>query len=176
MFGFRAREEGDGFDANALLLASDRASAKALEKSAAYVWKVARNSLKLGKQKPIKSLSEDELKAYRIAQKKFKAGELKEKPKRPTQPSKPGEPPRMQRPAQMLKVFLLFAQDGTSGRWVIGSARLPRRGLAPKTLEQGGDADIGRKHVQIAPRPYMVPAMNKEKTQMAKRWENSIRK
>lgn len=176
MFGIRAKQESGGMvDTDAIILASDRASAKNLERSAVYVWKVARNSLKPAKQIAVGSMSEEQLKAYRIAQRRFKDGETSKKPQRPMAPSKPGEPPRMQRPAELLKVFLLFAQDPESGRWVIGSARLPRKGLAPKTLERGGQAQIGRRAVNVQPRPYMVPAMHKEQSQMAKRWENSIK-
>jgi hypothetical protein len=177
MFGMRGLEEpGGAFNDAVIAVKSDRATARALEKSAAYVWTVGRNSLKPAKQKSIKSLTDAELTAYRIAQRRFKDGLTSEKPQRPTEASKPGEPPRMQRPQRLLKVFLLYAQDQQTGRFVIGSARLPRKGLAPRTLEKGGTATIGRKPISVAPRPYMVPAMNKEVDKMAKRWENSITK
>lgn len=176
MFGARGKVEGGTLNTQAVEMAVDKSTARNLERSASYVWKVARNSLKPGKQKPVKALTEEELIAYRIAQRKFKSGESNYKPERPTMPSRPGDPPRLQRPRQLLKVFLLFARDPATGAMVIGSARMPRKGLAPNTLEKGGTAEIGKKRISVAPRPYMVPAMEKERSQMAKRWQNSIKK
>lgn len=173
MFGITGQLEGEGLHAALVQQATDRATPKALKASAAYVWRIARNSLKPARQVPIKSLTPEQLLAYRIAQAKYKRGELSEKPKRPLEPSKPGEPPRMI--SGLLRTFLLFEFDEQKQAYVIGSKRLPRKGLAPKTLEKGGTATIGRQNVIVAPRPYMMPALNKETSQMAKRWENSIK-
>lgn len=171
MFRMAAKPESGGFINEAVVnSAIDRATTKNLAKSGAYIMRVARNSLKPGKQKRLADLTPGERQSYRIQQALFKAGKLDKKPKRPTIASKPGEPPRLQRPSRYLKLLLRFATDTGTKSVVIGSERIARKGLAPAALEKG-DASSN-----LQPRPYMVPALKTETSRMAKRWENSITK
>lgn len=171
MFGVKLTPEAGGlFNPQTIERAVDGATTRNLAKSGAYIMRVARNSLKPGRQKRLSDLTPDERQVFRIKQSLFKAGKIDKKPKRPTIPSKPGEPPRLQRPSKYLKIMLRFETDQGTTSVVVGSARIAREGLAPAALEKG---DSGH---HLAPRPYMVPALRKEVSQMAKRWENSITK
>lgn len=169
MFGMTVKPESGGlFNESRFSTAVANAEVKNIEKSAAYVRTVAANSLKPGRQKKLADLTAQERQNFRIRQALFAAGKIDKKPKRPTEPSKPGEPPRLQRPTRYLKVKLRFAFDPTTRTYVVGPERIARKGLAPAALEKG-DASL---HLQ--PRPFMVPALDKERAKLAKRWENSI--
>jgi hypothetical protein len=55
---------------------------------------------------------------------------------------------------------------------------------APNVLEYGGDTVVFRRRggkltsqkVKIAPRPYMAPALEKERPRLPLLWRNSVRK
>lgn len=59
-----------------------------------------------------------------------------------------------------------------------------KKSEAPSVLEYGGDAVVLRRRggklssqkVKIAPRPYMAPALEKERPNLPLLWRNSIRK
>ena len=92
--------------------------------------------------------------------------------------SSPGSPPSSH--TGLLKRFILFGYDPSKRSVVIGPLRLTRggRGDAPRALEEGGTTQVvrrGRKErVKIKARPFMGPAMEKEKPKLPQMWRNSV--
>ena len=92
--------------------------------------------------------------------------------------SAPGKPPSSH--TGLLKRFILFGYDPTKRSVVIGPLRLTRgaRGDAPRALEEGGTSRMVRrgrkKRVKIKARPFMGPAMEKEKPKLPQMWRNSV--
>jgi hypothetical protein len=92
--------------------------------------------------------------------------------------SPPGQPPSSH--VGLLKKFILFGYDAQAKSVVIGPAKLNQNaGEAPMVLEHGGKAVIerwGRKRrVRIAARPYMAPALEHERPQLPKLWQDSVK-
>ena len=116
--------------------------------------------------------------------------------------SKPGQPPSSH--TGLLKKFIWFGYEPKKRSVVIGPARLASRNSgAPEILEYGGMHKLktdmilrvggpgrdnkGRftlgqrkkvrkgKKLRIAARPFMGPAMEKEKPQLPSMWANSVR-
>lgn len=94
-------------------------------------------------------------------------------------PSAPGKPPSSH--TGLLKKFIFFGYEPTKKSVVIGPARLSRKnqGQAPSLLEYGGSIAVKRgkkrQRVNIKKRPFMGPAFEKEKPNVAKMWKNSIK-
>ncbi len=89
--------------------------------------------------------------------------------------SKPGRPPFSH--TGVLKRFLFFGYDSDRRSVVIGPVIAPgKAGKAPATLEHGGKVSLpfGNK-ADIAPRPFMQPAFEKEKATLPGLWQDSIR-
>ena len=92
--------------------------------------------------------------------------------------SAPGKPPSSH--TGLLKRFILFGYDPAKRSVVIGPLRLTRggRGDAPRALEEGGTTQVVRrgrkKRVKIKARPFMGPAMEKEKPKLPQMWRNSV--
>ena len=92
--------------------------------------------------------------------------------------SSPGSPPSSH--TGLLKRFILFGYDPSKRSVVIGPLRLTRggRGDAPRALEEGGTTQVVRrgrkKRVKIKARPFMGPAMEKEKPKLPQMWRNSV--
>lgn len=95
--------------------------------------------------------------------------------------SRPGEPPSSH--AGHLRRLLLFGYDRQRESVVVGPVGF-RRSKAPRVLEIGGRTTVesgGRRHrkkkrtVRIAARPYMAPALEKERSNLPKVWHNSVR-
>jgi hypothetical protein len=92
--------------------------------------------------------------------------------------SAPGKPPSSH--TGLLKRFILFGYDPAKRSVVIGPLRLTRRGRgdAPRALEEGGTTPVVRrgrkKRVKIKARPYMGPAMEKEKPKLPQMWRDSV--
>ena len=96
--------------------------------------------------------------------------------------SLPGQPPSSH--TGLLRKFILFGYDRRSDSVVVGPVGF-RRSRAPRVLEFGGRATIetkrrsGRKKqkraVRIAARPYMRPALEKERSNLPKVWRNSVK-
>ena len=92
--------------------------------------------------------------------------------------SRPGKPPSSH--TGLLKRFILFGYDPTRRSVVIGPLRLTRggRGDAPRALEEGGTSRLVRrgrkKRVKIKARPFMGPAMEREKPKLPQMWRNSV--
>ena len=96
--------------------------------------------------------------------------------------SEPGKPPSSH--TGLLKKFIYFGFDVVRRSVVIGPVRLTRkgRGEAPSVLEYGGTVTMrsrrraGKKRrAHIRPRPFMGPAMEKEKQQLPALWRDSVK-
>lgn len=93
----------------------------------------------------------------------------------------PGQPPHSH--TGLLKRFIFFGYDPSTESVVVGPARINRTTDAPHTLEFGGTTTVerGRKgkirkrKVRVAPRPFMGPALEKERPNLPKTWANSVR-
>lgn len=93
----------------------------------------------------------------------------------------PGRPPHAH--TGLLKRFIFFGYDPASDSVVIGPARINRSSGAPRTLEFGGTAIVLRRRrgrlvrekVRIKPRPFMGPALEKERAKLPKVWGDSVR-
>lgn len=95
--------------------------------------------------------------------------------------SPPGQPPSSH--TGLLRRFILFGYDRRSDSVVVGPVGF-RRSRAPNVLEFGGRTTVesrrqGRRRnkrtVRIAARPYMRPALEKERSNLPKVWRNSVR-
>ena len=92
--------------------------------------------------------------------------------------SSAGSPPSSH--TGLLKRFILFGYDPSKRSVVIGPVRLTHgnRGEAPSLLEYGGAATLKargkRKRARFRARPYMGPAMEKEKPKLPQMWRDSV--
>jgi len=98
--------------------------------------------------------------------------------------SRPGEPPSSH--TGLLRRFILFGYDRQRDSVVVGPVGF-KRSRAPNVLEFGGRAvvEIGRprrsgrqrkkRTVRIAARPYMQPALEKERSNLPAVWRNSVK-
>ena len=96
--------------------------------------------------------------------------------------SAPGRPPHSH--TGLLRRFIFFGYDRDAGSVVIGPAKLNKGGETPHVLEFGGTTVIEkrrlsgerqRRRVTIQPRPYMGPALQREKSKLPSMWANSIK-
>jgi hypothetical protein len=89
--------------------------------------------------------------------------------------SKPGNPPFSH--TGLLKKFLFFGYDANRRSVVIGPVMLPgKKGRAPSVLEHGGRITLPRGNTaDVAPRPFMQPAFEKELPKAAGLWANSVK-
>jgi hypothetical protein len=92
----------------------------------------------------------------------------------------PGRPPHSHEGS--LRRLIYFGYDPTSDSVVVGPEGF-RRSTAPNVLEFGGKADVRRRQrgkvvqtrVAIEQRPFMGPALEKERPKLPKRWAGSVR-
>ncbi|MFO0491761.1 MAG: hypothetical protein ACK51T_04935, partial [bacterium] len=84
-----------------------------------------------------------------------------------------------------LRRLILFGYDKPNDSVVIGPVGFKKSDPpAPNVLEHGGDTVVLRRRggnltslkVKIAPRPYMAPALEKERSKLPLLWRNSIKK
>ena len=89
--------------------------------------------------------------------------------------SKPGRPPFSH--TGVLKKFLFFGYDADRRSVVIGPVIAPgKAGKAPPVLEHGGKVSLPTgNQADIAPRPFMAPAFEKEKATLPLLWKDSIK-
>ena len=96
--------------------------------------------------------------------------------------SAPGSPPHSH--TGLLKRFIFFGYDPQTDSVVIGPAKLNKGGEAPHVLEFGGTTVVEkrrlsgkheRRRVNIRPRPYMGPALQKEQSKLPPMWAGSIK-
>lgn len=149
MFGMEIGQvKGLFFDTEKVLRATDKAERRVLSKFGAYVRRGARSSIR-----------------------KRRA------------PSPPGTPPSSH--TGVLKRFIFFAYEPERRTVVIGPARLNQKtGDAPPALEYGGQSRVvtGNRRrrrrvrtVTIRPRPFMRPALERERPKLPAMWKNSVR-
>lgn len=96
--------------------------------------------------------------------------------------SRPGEPPSSH--TGLLRRFILFGYDRQRDSVVVGPVGF-KRSRAPNVLEFGGRAVVesprrGRRQrkmrtVRIAARPYMRPALERERSNLPIVWRNSVK-
>lgn len=94
--------------------------------------------------------------------------------------SKPGSPPYSH--VGLLRRFILFGYDRQSETVVIGPVVI-KGSTAPRVLEQGGTTTVTRRRrgkrterrVRVAARPYMNPALEKERPKLPELWRNSVK-
>ncbi len=96
--------------------------------------------------------------------------------------STPGQPPSSH--TGLLKKLIFFGYEPEKRSVVIGPARLNQKiGNAPEALEHGGMSIAlagsrkkrSKRNVNIQARPYMGPAMDKEKPKLPAMWANSLK-
>jgi len=96
----------------------------------------------------------------------------------------PGAPPHSHEGS--LRRLILFGYDKPNDSVVVGPVGF-RKSEAPSVLEYGGETVVLRRvggrggkltsqKVKIAPRPYMAPALEKERPKLPLLWRNSVRK
>ncbi len=96
----------------------------------------------------------------------------------------PGAPPHSHEGS--LRRLILFGYDKPNDSVVVGPVGF-KKSDAPSVLEYGGDTVVLRRvggrggkltsqKVKIAPRPYMAPALEKERPKLPLLWRNSVRK
>ena len=105
------------------------------------------------------------------------------RPKKDGSSSEPGKPPRAQ--TRTLKSSILFEYDPLQRSVFIGPTLLPGRigKGAPEALEKGGRStrivkqDGRKKRIKqsIKPRPFMVPALEKELPNLENMWKDQIK-
>jgi len=92
--------------------------------------------------------------------------------------SRPGKPPSSH--TGLLKRFIFFGYDPAKRSVVIGPVKLTHggRGEAPSLLEYGGVTTLKRnrkrKRARFRARPYMGPALEKEKPKFPQMWRDSV--
>lgn len=90
--------------------------------------------------------------------------------------SRPGQPPSDH--SGLLKHFIFFRYDQSSDSVVIGPVRFGRSD-APRLLEHGGVTNRKRRgrltRMRYKARPFMQPALEKEKPGFAEIWRNSVK-
>jgi hypothetical protein len=95
----------------------------------------------------------------------------------------PGDPPHSHEGS--LRRLILFGYDGPADSVVVGPVGFKKSDPpAPSVLEHGGETVVLRRRggklesqkVKIAPRPYMAPALERERPKLPLLWRNSVRK
>lgn len=133
------------FDRPKVIRAVDRAKRQSLSKGGAFIRQAARTSLRPRKGS-----------------------------------SRPGNPPFSHEGS--LRRLILFGYDRRSDSVMVGPVGF-RKSVAPRALEHGGATVVvsrrrGRlqsRKVKIAARPYMAPALERERTKLPALWRNSVR-
>ncbi|MCC5786883.1 MAG: hypothetical protein JJU33_09300 [Phycisphaerales bacterium] len=98
--------------------------------------------------------------------------------------SRPGQPPHAHEGS--LRRMILFGYEPTRESVVVGPVGF-RSSTAPNVLEFGGRTTVVRRRrsarrgqrviktrVRIAPRPYMAPALEKERPKLPALWRDSV--
>lgn len=93
----------------------------------------------------------------------------------------PGKPPHSHEGS--LRKLILFGYDRQSDSVVVGPVGF-RNSEAPAALERGGVTTVYRRkngrlvgeRVRIEARPYMGPALDRERPKLPALWRNSVRK
>ena len=153
------------FDTELVQRAMDKATRQALSKGGAFVMRGARKSIKPAKRRQTR----DEKGRFSFVR---------------AEGSRPGEPPRSH--TGLLRDRIFFAADLARGNQsvVIGPERISGGGEAPSALEYGGASTVTtgrrgkrrRRVVQIAARPFMQPALEREAPKLPDQFRNAVRR
>ena len=177
------------FDANATTRRLAKASTTALRKSGAAVMRHAQNSIKYGGRaktlfKGLDTLSVSEKRKYfKERQRWIKAGAPKGKrPLPPTRKvaekqSRPGERPYHH--LNYLKKSISFNVNSAAGDVIVGPVlHSNRKGWGVlKALEYGKPSRNFRGELmQVKARPFMRPALEKERNRISKYWKDALNK
>lgn len=166
------------FDKAKVIDAMDKATHTALNKAGGRIRRTAINSIKTVRVK-VRDLSDKERDEYRRACYEAKlAGKPKPKLPQANVSSQPGSPPISQ--TGLLKQHIYYGFEPSSRSVVIGPAKLNAVGKqVPSVLEFGGKMVVktrsGRLSVDLAARPYMGPALQKNLSFIPQAFANSIR-
>jgi hypothetical protein len=164
------------FDRAAISGAVDKATRSVLSKFGAFVMTASRRSIKPAKQMTLAEMSIEEQQLFKRRAAIAKA-QGKPRPKRPRASSKPGQPPRSQ--LGILRRFILFGYDTEARSVVVGPARLNGVKGGPdalSALEEGGNSRNAKgKSITVAARPFMGPALEREKPKLPAMWANSVK-
>lgn len=167
------------FDSKQLEGKLDKATKRTMTKFGSFVRTTARRSMKPVRRIKVAEMGKEERETYKL-QKKINRKAGKKPPRRRFAASEPGKPPRVRK--GQLKKFLFFAYDLSRKSVVVGPERLS--GVTPGTpqrLEEGGRTRIdfgpnkGRSF-NIAPRPYMHPALREELPKLEPLWRDRLNK
>ncbi|MCP4248091.1 MAG: hypothetical protein GY778_13675 [bacterium] len=167
------------FDSPKVKRAVGDATRRVLSQAGAFIRTTARRSMRKARQMRLSEMPDDQRRAYKRRARLAKVWG-QPRPKKPLAPSKPGEPPRVRK--GQIKRLLYFAWDPTRRSVVAGPERF-KKGQTPHVLEYGGTSTVRRpskygweKHrVYVKPRPFMGPALAKERPRLPRRWRNSVR-
>lgn len=94
----------------------------------------------------------------------------------------PGKPPHSH--TGLLRRFIYFGYDRASDSVVVGPVGFSRS-TAPRALEFGGKTEVKRRRRRgkvvktraiIAARPFMGPALEKERPRLPRHWAGSVRR
>jgi hypothetical protein len=93
----------------------------------------------------------------------------------------PGKPPYSHEGS--LRKLILFGYDRATDSVVVGPVGFAKS-TAPRALEHGGETVVHQRRgrrlvsrkIRIAARPFMAPALEKERPKLPLLWRNSIRK
>lgn len=169
------------FDQKAVTSAVDRGTRRALSKFGAIVRAIARASLRPSPGYQTRTLNVD-------GEKVVVVGQI---------PSRPGSPPFASADSPLRK-FLWYSYDPARRSVVVGPVRLTRTraqrmSVAPEALEYGGTSvHAGARvlrtgprggaytsrldfEVQVRPRPFMRPAMERARPKLPLCWANSVK-
>jgi len=167
------------FDSSQLEGRLSRATKNTLSKFGAYVRRAARSSMRPARRQQLREMTSEERERHN-RQKKANKAAGRNPPKRRWASSKPDEPPRVH--IGDLKKYLFFSYDLSRESVIVGP--VPRSGAEPdipRRLESGGRtvSSFGRnrgKSINVAPRPYMQPALDKELPKLEPLWRDRIEK
>ena len=95
--------------------------------------------------------------------------------------SPPGKPPHSHEGS--LRRLILFGYDRANDSVVVGPVGF-KNSVAPRALEHGGTTvvlsrrrgQLQTRKVRIAARPYMAPALERERPKLPLLWRNSVRR
>lgn len=161
------------FDRRAIMDKMAVAERRVFSRFGAFVRQSARQSIRRPRRMRVGELSKRQRFIYGVSEERNARGQFVVQKNRrllPYAASKPGEPPRNQ--TGLLRDNIFFSYDAATQSVVIGPARLGGAGRAPAVLEYGGRGILG---TTIKPRPYMVPALQKNIQKLLPMWRNSVR-
>ena len=157
------------FGSESVMRAVDSATRRAMSKFGAFVRRSAKSSLRLARKMTLADMTPEQREIYGPGRDaKGKVTPAAPKWMWPSVSSEPGDPPKLHiRPLSInpLRKLIFFAYDRFEKSVVIGPLRF-RTGGAEK-LEHGTAG--------YESRPFMGPAMERERSKLPQLWKNSVK-